>query len=181
MTTTRPEQSIAESTDPVDTALQALAAPRWSREPDWRTFQEKLMQTRTFGWRHFALLALLASGCFAAGAAWDRFAFTGTMKLNDGGNAAVSGELIRGEGDSFMAELKSDKDLSSGGTLEMTMPDGRKATLVTAVAGDDCKPGQTREITLPDGKKIKVPVPARSAACLKACGAEKCTGACMKR
>ncbi len=171
--------------DPVDLAIASLAAPRWNREPDWRSFQETLMTTRTFGWRRFSLLSLLACGCLAAGTAagvaWERFTASGVMKLNNGTTANVSLDVTPQPGNAFKADLKSDKDLSSGGTMEITLPDGRKAMLATAPADAKAIPGQTREITLPNGQKVNVPAPARSAACLAACGSEKCTGACLKK
>lgn len=147
------------ATDPVDTALSALAAPRWSKEPDWRSFQERLMSTRSFGWKKLGVLALLASGCFAAGAAsgvaWERFSFTGVFHSSNGQTANVQGEAIRtGEGQ-FEMHLNTDGkiDASGGGSMDITMPDGTKAKLVT----QPLDPANSKELTLQDGRKVRVP------------------------
>lgn len=146
-------------TDPVDTALSALAAPRWSKEPDWRSFQERLMSTRSFGWKKLGVLALLAGGCFAAGAAggvaWERFTFSGVFRGANGQTANVQGEAVRTGDGQFEMRLHSDgkADLSGGGSMDITMPDGRKGQLVT-------KPlnlAESKEVTLPDGRKVRVP------------------------
>jgi hypothetical protein len=147
------------ATDPVDTALSALAAPRWSKEPDWRSFQERLMSTRSFGWKKLGVLALLAGGCFAAGAAggvaWERFTFSGVFRGADGQTANVQGEAVRTGDGKFEMRLHSDgkADLSGGGSMDITMPDGGKAKLITQAVD----PANSKEITLPDGRKVRVP------------------------
>jgi hypothetical protein len=149
----------ALATDPVDTALSALAAPRWSKEPDWRSFQERLMSTRSFGWKKLGVLALLAGGCFAAGAAggvaWERFTFSGVFRGADGQTANVQGEAVRTGDGKFEMRLHSDgkADLSGGGSMDITMPDGGKAKLITQAVD----PANSKEITLPDGRKVRVP------------------------
>lgn len=150
---------INASTDPVDTALSALAAPRWSKEPDWRSFQERLMSTRTFGWKKLGVLALLAGGCFAAGAAsgvaWERFSFSGVFRANNGQTANVRGEAVRTGDGQFEMRMETDGkiDVSGGGEMDITMPDGGKAKLVTQALD----PANSKEITLPDGRKVRVP------------------------
>ncbi len=147
------------TTDPVDTALSALSAPRWSKEPDWRSFQERLMSTRSFGWKKLGVLALLAGGCFAAGAAggvaWERFTFSGVFRGADGQTANVQGEAVRTGDGKFEMRLHSDgkADLSGGGSMDITMPDGGKAKLITQALD----PANSKEITLPDGRKVRVP------------------------
>ncbi len=120
--------------DPVDLAIDALAAVRWSGSPDWRSFQEHVMSHRTSSWRRTSVLSLLACGVLTAGAAavaWERFPISGTMVLNSGESVEVSGEMAdSGEG-FFEAHVDAgDADLSSDGTMRITMPDGSKATLV---------------------------------------------------
>ncbi|MBY0113854.1 MAG: hypothetical protein K2Y21_13635 [Phycisphaerales bacterium] len=147
------------ATDPVDTALSALAAPRWSKEPDWRSFQERLMSTRSFGWKKLGVLALLASGCFAAGAAggvaWERFTFTGVFHAANGQSVNVQGGAVRTDDGRLEMHLNSDGkiDVSGGGTMDITTPNGGKAKLIT-------KPldlSESKEVTLPDGRKVRVP------------------------
>lgn len=120
--------------DPVDLAIDALAAPRWSGSPDWRTFQENMMTHRTLFWRRTSLISLLACGALAAGAAvaWEWFPIAGTFSLNSGGSAQVTGEMATVDGgESFEANVDTGGvDISSGGSMEITMPDGSKATLV---------------------------------------------------
>lgn len=149
----------ALTSDPVDTALSALAAPRWSKEPDWRSFQERLMSTRSFGWKKLGVLALLAGGCFAAGAAggvaWERFSFTGVFRANNGQTANVQGEAVRTNDGRFEMHLNTDGkiDATAGGTMDITMPDGGKAKLITQALD----PANSKEVTLPDGRKVRVP------------------------
>lgn len=147
------------STDPVDSALSALAAPRWSKEPDWRSFQERLMNTRTLGWRKLSVLTLLAGGCFAAGAAggvaWERFSFSGVFRASNGQTANVRGEAVRTSDGRFEMRLNTDHkiDASGGGEMDITMPDGSAAKMITK----PLDPADTREITFPDGRKARVP------------------------
>lgn len=121
--------------DVVDLAINALAAPRWSGSPDWRSLQEQLMTHRSSFWNRTSVLLLLAGGVLAAGATaalWDWFPISGTMTLNSGKTAEVSGEMSElNGGASFEANLDTGgADISSGGSMEITMPDGGKATLV---------------------------------------------------
>ncbi|HEX8875611.1 MAG TPA: hypothetical protein VF777_02615 [Phycisphaerales bacterium] len=147
------------ATDPVDTALSALSAPRWSKESDWRSFQERLMSTRSFGWKKLGVLALLAGGCFAAGAAggvaWERFTFSGVFHDANGQTANVQGEAVRTGDGQFEMRLHADgkADMSGGGSMDITMPDGGKAKLVTK----PLNPAESKEVTLPDGRKVRVP------------------------
>lgn len=135
MTTARTDSGASRAVDPVDSAIEALAAPRWSGTPDWRSFQEQIMSHRTFGWRRFSLLSLVVGGCFAAGAvagaAWERFSFTSTMQLNSGGTAQVSGEFIQlGDGTYEVNADTGGVDISSGGSMQVALPDGAEATIV---------------------------------------------------
>ncbi|MBS0189290.1 MAG: hypothetical protein JSS51_14595 [Planctomycetes bacterium] len=144
--------------DVFDRAIGKLAAPRWDREPDWRMLQEKIMSTKRFGWRQLLVLGVLAGGCFAAGAAsgiaWDRFTFDGIMQLNDGGIAVVQGEAIQREDGVLQMNLDAHgADISSGGTMELTMPDGSRAQLMTKGANQEAG----KEYTLPDGRKCWLP------------------------
>lgn len=144
--------------DPVDVAMESLSAARWTGEPDWRRLQEKIMNTKRFGWKHAVVAAVLAGGCFAAGAAsgiaWDRFTFAGVMHLNNGGTAHVVGEGIRTPDGRLEMHLDAGgADLKGGGTMDLTMGDGSKARLLTQpVDGQDWQ-----EHKLPDGRVIKVP------------------------
>lgn len=137
--------------DPFDLAIEALAAPRWSGSPDWRTFQEHVMTHRTSFWRRTSVISLLACGVLAAGAAiaWEWFPISGTFNLNSGGSTQVTGEMatVNG-GESFEANIDAGGvDISGGGSMEITMPDGSKATLVVepnnaAVAPTVPQPGK---------------------------------------
>lgn len=147
-----------KQTDSVDIAIESLSAARWTGEPDWRRLQEKIMSTKRFGWKHAVFAAALAGGCFAAGAAsgiaWDRFNFTGVMHLNNGGVAQVVGEAQRAPDGTMEVRLDAGgADITGGGVMDMTLPDGTKAQLVTKSV--DAKDGQ--EFTLPDGRKVWVP------------------------
>ncbi len=142
--------------DPVENAIESLSAARWTGEPDWRKLQEKIMSTKRFGWKGVVFAALLAGGCFAAGAAsgiaWDRFTFQGVMRTSDGTTANVRGEAVRMPDNSFQMRLETENgEHIKGGTMNITMPDGRVATLVTAPVDE----GNLVEYTLPDGRKIK--------------------------
>lgn len=144
--------------DPVEHAIESLSAARWTGEPDWRKLQEKIMSTKRFGWKGVVFAAVLAAGCFAAGAAsgiaWDRFNFTGVMHLNNGGTANVIGQAERLDNGTMQMWLNTDgADISGGGVMDMTLPDGTKAQLVTQAANS--KDGQ--EYTLPDGRKVWLP------------------------
>ena len=126
-------RGAASRRDPVDLAIDALAAPRWSGSPDWRTFQEQVMTHRTSFWRRTSVISLLACGVLAAGAAvaWEWFPISGTFNLNSGGSAQVTGEMASNGEDSFEANIDTGGvDISGGGSMEITMPDGSKATLV---------------------------------------------------
>lgn len=140
-TETVTNQGAANRRDPVDLAIDALAAPRWSGSPDWRNFQEQLMTHRKSFWRRTSVLSLLACGVLAAGAAvaWQWFPISGTFNLNSGGSTQVTGEMatVNG-GESFEANINTGGvDISGGGSMEITMPDGSKATLVVE-SGNRC-------------------------------------------
>jgi len=149
---------MSTRTDPVDIAIESLSAARWTGEPDWRRLQEKIMSTRRFGWKHAVVAAILAGGCFAAGAAsgiaWDRFTFAGVMHLNNGGTANVVGEAIRTPDGVLEMHLETDgADIEGGGTMDLTMGDGSKARLVTKPVDQ----GGWKEHRLPDGRVVKLP------------------------
>lgn len=131
--------------DVVDLAIDALAAPRWSGSPDWRSLQEQIMSHRSSFWSRTAVLSLVAGGVLAAGATaalWDWFPISGTMTLNSGKTAEVSGEMSElGGGASFEANVDTGgADISSGGSMEITMPDGGKATLVVEPSNGGAAP-----------------------------------------
>lgn len=117
------------------------------------------MSTRSFGWKKLGVLALLAGGCFAAGAAggvaWERFSFTGVFRANNGQTANVQGEAVRTNDGRFEMHLNTDGkiDATAGGTMDITMPDGGKAKLITQALD----PANSKEVTLPDGRKVRVP------------------------
>lgn len=117
------------------------------------------MSTRSFGWKKLGVLALLAGSCFAAGAAggvaWERFTFSGVFRGADGQTANVQGEAVRTADGKFEMRLHSDgkADLSGGGSMDITMPDGGKAKLITQALD----PANSKEITLSDGRKVRVP------------------------
>ncbi|MBX3389663.1 MAG: hypothetical protein KF691_09445 [Phycisphaeraceae bacterium] len=75
------------------------------------------------------------------------------MHLNNGGTANVVGEAVRQpDGTVHLTVDANGADLTSGGVMEMKMPDGGTGTFVTK--GVD--PSNGREITLPDGRKVRV-------------------------
>ena len=115
------------------------------------------MSTNRFGWKHVLFVAALAGGCFAAGAAsgiaWDRFTFSGVMHLNNGGTANVVGEAVQQpDGTVHVIVDANGADLTSGGVMEMKMPDGGTGMFVTK----GVEPANGREIVLPDGRKVRV-------------------------
>ena len=87
--------------DPVPATLDSLASARWMREPNWRTFQEKLVNTRSarrFGPRTVLLtsIAALALGGVATAAAvkaYQVFHFTATMTNEDGTTTQLQGQM----------------------------------------------------------------------------------------
>lgn len=97
------------------------------------------MSDRASFWRRTSLLSLLACGVLAAGAAavaWEWFPISGTMTLNSGETVEVSGQMADAGDGSFTANLETGgADISGGGSMEITLPDGSKATLVVAPGG----------------------------------------------
>lgn len=132
MTTTRP--------DPADSAIEALAAARWMREPDWPSMKEKLMQAPRSRSRRPFLVAALITGFAAAAAAgvavYESYRFTGVMHLSDGSTAAVSGEIRK---DGEHATITVDTEIpnpGAAGEMEITLENGQKARIIAVPAGE---------------------------------------------
>ncbi len=130
--------------DPVDSAVGSLASSRWTHEPDWPTFKEKLMNpVRTrfeFARRRPFLFATLAvatlGGTVAAGTyAYNNiFHVSGELRLDDGTNVPFEGEVVT-DGDTSQVSIEINGSATSAGQTELTLPDGRKVQVIAQPAG----------------------------------------------
>ncbi len=128
------------SPDPVPQAIDSLASARWTREPDWLTFQESLMHARTprfqFLRAHPVLLASIAAlalcgGAAAAAKVYQLLHFTGTATLDDGTTYQVEGEVII-ENDTWTATATTTSDSeATPAQFDLLLSDGSTATIVT--------------------------------------------------
>ena len=128
------------SPDPVPQAIDSLASARWTREPDWRTFQESLMHARTprfqFLRAHPVLLASIAAlalcgGAAAAAKVYQLLHFTGTATLDDGTTYQVEGDIVL-DNDTWTATATTSDPNATPAKLDVTLSDGSTATIVTS-------------------------------------------------
>lgn len=136
--------------DPVASAVETLAAPRWDQEPDWHTFKEKLVNEPKprfqFARRRPYLFAGLATALLCAGAAavvtvYQRAYFRGTIVLDDGTEAQVEGEVLMDSNTTWVtAEGTAGAASSGSGQAQFVTEDGRTVNVNIISEGQGEKP-----------------------------------------
>jgi hypothetical protein len=97
-----PSQSHLSLPDPLPATIDSLASARWMREPDWRTFQEKLMSVPRLPFLRSrpAMLTLigvllLCGGATAAVKIYETFyVVEGVALLDDGTTVQFKGTAV---------------------------------------------------------------------------------------
>ncbi len=132
--------------DPVTSAVETLAAPRWEREADWHTFKEKLVNKPRFQFarRRPVLFAVLAAtGLSAAAAAvvevYQHYHFTGVATLDDGTVVEFEADVDVTDDSSTVTATTDLQNATAGGEAVVTTPGGGTAHIIFERA-DDSKP-----------------------------------------
>ena len=160
--TTSPDPLVSRRpivSDPVPATLDSLASARWMREPNWRTFQEKLVNTRSV--RRFEFLrsrtvlltsiAALALGGVATAAAvkaYQVYHFTATMTNEDGTTTQVQGQMTvdaavpadGGDAPVVNVEIPGDLQLPQAGDTATFVITGAAPAVAPAQTGWDLPP-----------------------------------------
>lgn len=135
----------------VDAALESLAAPVWTREPDWATFKEKHMNqvSSPRSRRGPAFWAIVAGAtlCTAAAAtivAYTVTPFRGVIHLDDGTQVPVTGEIVT-NGDQHQVTIDTEQDITAPGSGEFVLPDGTRIRVVAMPnGGGEGKPAESK-------------------------------------